>query len=223
MIINKRILLKISGEFLGAPPEFKSMDKIITFINKLLNISCKISIVVGGGNLIRGREFSQNRVISDQMGMIATIINSLAIQNNISNSTCFSSIPMMGICDQYNFIQAKNMFDNGRVVLFAGGIGNSHCSTDVCAVIRALEMECDFVLKMTSAKGIFDSDPKINPQAKFIEEISYKEVIDRNLHVMDIAAIAIARDSDLKILIFSLDSVIDDMFTNRTSFSLIRP
>jgi uridylate kinase len=206
---------KISGEFLGKPPVFESMEKVVNLVKDLIGSNCKVAIVVGGGNIIRGRSSAGiNRVISDQMGMLATIINSLAIKSNLENSFCVTSIEIPGISNQYFYDRDIKKFNNGEIPIFGGGIGLSHFSTDTGCVLRAIEMECDVVLKMTNVEGIFDSDPRFNENAKLLKNASYEEIIEKKLNFMDMTSICLAMENRMPIIVFSIDHIKTSDFIN---------
>lgn len=207
--INKKILLKISGEFLGSTKEnFPNMKIVINFIQTLVKHQNKVCLVVGGGNIIRGKDIQDNEnTLYDQMGMLATNINGLAISANLPNSTCLSSFSISGICEQYSIQNAMQMFDEGKTLIFTGGIGCPKFSTDTAAVLRAIEMKCDFVLKATKVPGVYDKDPAKHSNAIFHPQLSYEEVIQKNLGVMDLTSIILAKESNMKICVFSLENI----------------
>lgn len=207
--INKKILLKISGEFLGSTKEnFPNMKIVINFIQTLIQHQNKVCLVVGGGNIIRGNDIQDNEnTLYDQMGMLATNINGLAIRANLPNSTCLSSFSISGICEQYSIQNAMRMFDQGKALIFTGGIGCPKFSTDTAAVLRAVEMKCDFVLKATKVPGVYDKDPAKYSNAAFHSHLSYEEVIQKNLGVMDLTSIILARENNMKICVFSLENI----------------
>lgn len=213
---NKKILVKISGEFLGSPKSFENMQKFIDFITFLRKNDNKICIVVGGGNIIRGAQAAnqKHRSINDQMGMLATIINGLAISTCLDDSTCLSAIEIPGICEKYSTTKAMDIWNSGKILIFTAGTGCSYFSTDTAAALRAIEMECDFMFKVTKVSGIYDKDPIAYHDAKFFKKISYDEVIKQDLKVMDLTAIALAKENALKICIFSIENLDYDKFTS---------
>lgn len=212
----KRILLKVSGEALsgdqsfGINPEF--LAKVATQIAEVVNAGVAVAIVTGGGNIFRGMSAAAegaDRVTADMMGTLGTIINSLALSSALTRagvkSKVFSAITMPSIADSYTARAAKAALDDGYVVVLGGGIANPFFTTDTAAALRAIELECDVVLKGTNVDGVYSEDPKKNPKAQRYDTISHDEVIARNLKVMDTAAFALARDNGLPILVYALD------------------
>ncbi|HEY0854445.1 MAG TPA: UMP kinase [Devosia sp.] len=212
----KRILLKVSGEALsgdqsfGIQPEF--LAKVAGQIAEVANAGIGIAIVTGGGNIFRGMSLAAegaDRVTSDMMGTLGTIINSLALASALTKAgvkaQVFSAITMPSIADSYTARAAKAALDDGYVVVLGGGIANPFFTTDTAAALRAIELDCDVVLKGTNVDGVYSEDPKKNPKAQRYEQISHDEVIARNLKVMDTAAFALARDNGLPILVYALD------------------
>ncbi|HJD65326.1 MAG TPA: UMP kinase [Rickettsia endosymbiont of Diachasma alloeum] len=211
----KRVLLKVSGEALMGDKQFghdyDTIKKIAGDIKELIDLGIEVAIVVGGGNIYRGINAAlvgMDRASADYIGMLATVINALTLQNVMKSLNIYtrvlSAIPMMSVCEPYIRRRAKRHMEKGRVVIFAGGTGNPFCTTDSAAVLRAIEMNCDVLLKATQVDGVYDSDPKKNPNAKKYFIINYKDVITNNLQVMDIAAIAVARENNLPIKVFSI-------------------
>jgi uridylate kinase len=211
----KRVLLKISGEALMGDKNFghdyETLKAIATDVKEVYDLGVQVCLVVGGGNIYRGKDASVlgiERSTADYMGMLATIINAIALQNSLEQVGIFtrvlSAIPMTTICEPYIRRRAIRHMQKGRVVIFAAGIGSPYFTTDSAAVLRAVEMKCDYLLKGTKVDGIFDSDPQINPNAKKFKEIKYSDVLIENLNVMDMAAIAVARENNLPIKIFSI-------------------
>jgi uridylate kinase len=211
----KRVLLKVSGEALMGEKQFgheyEVIRKIAKDIKEVIDLGVEVCIVVGGGNIYRGINAAlvgMDRASADYIGMLATVINALTIQNVMESFDIYtrvlSAIPMMSVCEPYIRRRAKRHMEKKRVVIFAGGTGNPFCTTDSAAVLRAIEMNCDILLKATQVDGVYDADPKKNPAAKKYCTISYKDVITDNLQVMDMAAIAVARENNLPIKIFSI-------------------
>jgi uridylate kinase len=211
----KNVLLKISGEALMGEKQFghdiEFIKGIAEDIKDLVQIGVRLSIVVGGGNIYRGEQaaaFGMERATGDYIGMLGTIINALAIQNMLESigviTRVLSAIPMSTICEPYIRRKAKRHIDKGRVVIFAAGSGNPFFTTDTAAVLRAIEMNCDVLLKATQVDGVYSSDPKLNLDASKFETITYKKVLEDNLKVMDMSAIALARENNLPIMIFSI-------------------
>lgn len=212
----KRILLKVSGEALsgdqsfGINPEF--LAKVASQIAEVVEAGVAVAIVTGGGNIFRGMSAAADgadRVTADMMGTLGTIINSLALSSALTRagvkSKVFSAITMPSIADSYTARAAKAALEEGYVVVLGGGIANPFFTTDTAAALRAIELDCDVVLKGTNVDGVYSEDPKKNPKAQRYETISHDEVIARNLKVMDTAAFALARDNGLPILVYALD------------------
>ena len=231
----KNIMLKISGESLAGSNEqgfdFDILNDLSNSIKNLLSKNLKISIVLGGGNFIRGSSFSNgvvDRVTSDYMGMLGTVINSLALQSNLKKigveSRVMTAISINRVAEPYIKNKASNHLDKNRVVIFASGTGNPFFSTDTAAVLRASEMKSDVILKGTKVDGIYDKDPLDNKDAKKISEISYSEYLNKEIKVMDATAISLAKDSSLPIIIFSIlkSTNILDIIEGKGSYSIIK-
>jgi uridylate kinase len=211
----KRVLLKISGEALMG--ERKSGHDYITIkgiaedIKEVINLGVEVCVVVGGGNIYRGSDASLlgiERAAADYIGMLATVINALALQNIMESieihTRVLSAIPMMTICEPYIRRKAKRHIEKGRIVIFAAGTGNPFFTTDSAAVLRAIEMNCDLLLKGTQVDGVYDSDPVKNPNAIKYLNITYTDVLTHNLKIMDMASIALAHENNLPIKVFSI-------------------
>ena len=231
----KNIMLKISGESLAGSNDqgfdFDILNDLSNSIKKLQSKNLKISIVLGGGNFIRGSSFSNgvvDRVTSDYMGMLGTVINSLALQSNLKKigveSRVMTAISINKVAEPYIKNKASNHLDKNRVVIFASGTGNPFFSTDTAAVLRASEMKSDIILKGTKVDGIYDKDPKENPSAKKISIISYSDYLNKDIKVMDATAISLAKDRSLPIIIFSIlkSSNIIDIVNGIGSYSIIK-
>jgi uridylate kinase len=212
----KRILLKVSGEVLAGDQQFGIEPKFLTAMAEQIVAASKagaeIAIVIGAGNIFRGMAVAAegtDRVTADLMGMLGTVINSLALSNAITRggvkAKVFSALTMPSVADSFTARAAKAALDDGFVVVCAGGTGNPFFTTDTAAALKAIELDCDVLLKGTKVDGVYDQDPKKNPKAKRYETVSYDEVIARNLKVMDTAAFALARDNGLPILVYALD------------------
>jgi len=212
----KRILLKVSGEVLagdqsfGIEPEF--LNGVAKQISDVAKTGVQVAIVIGAGNIFRGMAVAANgadRVTGDLMGMLGTVINSLALSDAISQagspSKVFTSMSMPAIADTFTARDATAALEQGFVVVCAGGTGNPFFTTDTAAALKAIELNCDVLLKGTKVDGVYSEDPKKNPDALRYETISHEEVIARNLKVMDTAAFALARDNGLPILVYALD------------------
>jgi uridylate kinase len=212
----KRILLKLSGESLAGANDFGIDAKVLDFfsdeIKKVHLLGVQVGIVIGGGNIYRGLNSngkSIDRVTGDQMGMLATMINSLALQNACENKGMFTrlmtAISMDSIAEPYIRRRAIRHLEKNRVVIFGAGTGHPYFSTDTAASLRAVEIEADAILKGTRVDGVFDSDPEKNPGAALFEEISYTDVMQKNLRVMDLTAISLCKENNLPILVFNMD------------------
>jgi len=211
----KRILLKLSGEALMGDKTFGldigTLKRISADIKEVINLGVQVCVVVGGGNIYRGVEAStqgMERAAADYMGMLATVINALGVQNIMEAEGIFtrvlSAIPMMSICEPYIRRKAERHMEKGRVVIFAAGTGNPFFTTDSAAVLRAIEMNCDLLMKGTKVDGVYSEDPVQNSSAKKFQTISYTDILRDNLNVMDMAAIALARENKLEIKVFSI-------------------
>ena len=212
----KRILLKLSGESLAGEDEFGIDPKILDFfadeIRTVHDLGVQVGIVIGGGNIYRGLNASGqgiDRVTGDTMGMLATLINSLALQNTCENKGMFTrlmtAINMDTVAEPYIRRRAIRHLEKNRVVILGAGTGHPYFSTDTAASLRAVEIEADAILKGTRVDGIFDSDPEKNPDAILYEEISYFDVLQKDLRVMDLTAISLCKENNLPIIVFNMD------------------
>ena len=212
----KRILLKLSGESLMGEQGHGIDPNILNFfareIKKIRDLGVGVGIVIGGGNIYRGLNAGDQgieRVTGDQMGMLATMINSLALQNACESHGIFtrlmSAIKMEEIAEPYIRRRAIRHLEKGRVVIFGAGTGHPYFSTDTAASLRAVEIEADAIIKGTRVDGVFDSDPEKNPAAAMFEQISYIDVLQKNLRVMDMTAISLCRENDLPIIVFNMN------------------
>jgi uridylate kinase len=210
-----RVLFKISGEALmGSQPFGHDMGVISQLCSDIADIhklGLQICIVVGGGNVFRGASASLSgceRASSDYIGMLATIINALILQNFLEKnsviSRVLSAIPMAAICEPYIRRKAIRHLEKGRVVIFAAGTGNPFFTTDTAAALRAVEMNCDVILKGTQVSGVYSADPKKNQDAVMYDRLSYTDLLARDLRVMDASAISLARENSIPIIVFSL-------------------
>ncbi len=227
-------MLKISGESLAGSNEqgfdFDILNDLSSSIKKILSKNIKVSIVLGGGNFIRGSSFSNgvvDRVTSDYMGMLGTVINSLALQSNLKKigveSRVMTAISINRVAEPYIKNKATSHLDKNRVVIFASGTGNPFFSTDTAAVLRASEMKSDIIFKGTKVDGIYDKDPITNKDAKKIPNISYSDYLNKDIKVMDATAISLAKDRSLPIIIFSIlkSSNMIEIIDGKGSFSII--
>lgn len=211
----KRVLLKLSGEALAAGRGF-GIDAV--FIHKVAEeiasvhaLGCQIGIVVGGGNFFRGvaqQAIDMDRVAADHMGMLSTVINAIALQDAIEKQGLFcrvmSAIEMHEVAEPYIRRRAIRHFEKDRVVVFAAGTGNPYFSTDTAAALRAMEIKADILLKATSVDGIYTADPKLDPTATKFQTITYQEILQRNLRVMDTSAVSLCRDNKMPMMVFSM-------------------
>ena len=211
----KRVLLKISGESLMGSKNFGHdidfIKDIARQVKAIVATGVQLSIVVGGGNIYRGEQaaaFGMERATADYIGMLGTVINAIAIQSMLEEigvvTRVLSAIPMNAVCEPYIRRKAKHHLAKGIVVIFAAGSGNPFFTTDTAAVLRAIEMNCEVVLKATQVDGVYSEDPNKNVQAERFSEITYQKVLSDNLKVMDMAAIALARENSLPIIVFSI-------------------
>ncbi len=180
-------------------------------IKEVCDLGIQVCVVVGGGNIYRGIDASMlgiERAAADYMGMLATVINAIALQSVMEKNGIYtrvqSAIPMTSICEPFIRRKARRHMQKDRVVIFAAGIGNPFFTTDSAAVLRAIEMNCDYLFKGTNVDGVYDTDPKENTNAVKYDEITYTDVLKDNLKVMDMAAIAVARENNLPIKVFSI-------------------
>ena len=216
----KRVLLKLSGESIKGDSDLiidaEFVDQIAKMIKKLYDRKIQLAIVIGAGNIFRGKiaeDVGIERVPADFMGMTATTINCIAMSNaliaNGVKSKVFTALPPIeGVSYAYNKEEANKAFDEGYVLFFAGGIGKPFFTTDTAASTRALETGCEVILMAKNGvEGIYDKDPRTNPDAKFFKTISYQEVIERKLQVMDISAVELVKDTDLKLRVFSMQNL----------------
>ncbi len=211
----QRALVKISGESLAGDRGFgidpPVIEELTHEIESVHEGGVSLGLVVGGGNIVRGTVASRrgmDRVTADYMGMLATVINALALQDMLEQhgveTRVMTAIRMEQLAEPYIRRRAMRHLEKGRVVIFAGGTGNPYFSTDTAAVLRAIEMEADVILKATKVDGVYTSDPEADPDAEFIERISYQEVITRQLGVMDAAAISLCRENDLPVVVLNI-------------------
>ncbi len=231
-----RILIKISGEALMGSSQYglhpPTVERIAADVARLHATGVEICMVIGGGNIFRGLQGSaqgMERTTADYMGMLATVMNALAMQSALETLGVYtrvvSAIPMDQVCEPYIRRRAVRHLEKGRVVIFAAGTGNPYFTTDTAATLRASEMSCEAIFKGTQVDGVYDSDPKTNPDAVRFERISYDRVLQKNLKVMDAAAIALARDNALPIVVFALDEPegLAGVVQGRGRFTVVEP
>ncbi|MGE0159302.1 MAG: UMP kinase [Gemmatimonadales bacterium] len=211
----RRVLLKISGEALAGERGFgiepRVVDQITDEIRTLADMGVSLGVVIGGGNIVRGAMASRqgmDRVQADYMGMLATVINALAVQDLLEHKgvevRVMTAIRMEQLAEPYIRRRALRHMELGRVVLFAGGTGNPYFSTDTAAVLRAIEMESDVVIKATKVQGVYTADPEKDATAEFIPEITFQEVVQRELGVMDAPAVSLCKENSLPIVVLNL-------------------
>ncbi len=212
----KRVMLKISGEALMGEQGFglhpPTVERIANEIKSVHDLGVEICMVIGGGNIFRGLQGSaqgMERTTADYMGMLATVMNALAMQSALEARNVFtrviSAIPMDQVCEPYIRRRAVRHLEKKRVCIFAAGTGNPYFTTDTAATLRASEMACEAIFKGTKVDGVYDKDPVRNPDAVRYDKVTYNEVLAKRLAVMDASAIALARDNGLPIIVFSLD------------------
>ncbi len=210
-----RVLIKVSGEALmgdkGYGQDLKTIQRIATDIKQVADMGVQVCVVVGGGNIFRGISGAaqgMERSSADYMGMLATILNALAIQNILDQTgietRVLSAIEMDQICEPYIRRRAIRHLERGRVVIFAGGIGSPYFTTDTTAALRASEMSCDVLLKATSVDGVYSADPKKDANATHHATLTHHEVLSQDLKVMDAAAISLTRENKIPIIVFSI-------------------
>jgi len=212
----KRILLKLSGEALmgsqqyGIDPE--RLEQYATEIKKVKELGIEIAIVIGGGNIFRGVDSEKigiDRVQGDHMGMLATVINGMAIQSILEKNGIYtrlmSGIAMDQVCEPYIKRRAVRHLEKGRLVIFGAGIGNPYFTTDSTASLRAIEVQADVVLKGTRVDGVYTEDPEKNPDAKRFSSITFQDVYEKNLHIMDMTAFTLCQENNLPIVVFDMN------------------
>lgn len=212
----KRVLLKLSGESFCTPGGFgiegEALESIAERISQLCTLGSEVAIVVGAGNFIRGEAFSQKsripRNTADYMGMLSTIINACALQETLEKqgqpTRVLSAIDVEALCEPFIRRKALWHLGHGRVVILAGGTGNPFFTTDTCAALRASELDADLLIKATKVDGVYSDDPKKNPDAEFFETLSYEDVLNKNLRVIDHAAISLCRENDIPVIVLNI-------------------
>ena len=215
MSTYRRILLKLSGEILASDDQNidpKMLNKVVNIVHSALNIGVEVAIVIGGGNIFRGVNLANagmNRVTGDHIGMLATVMNALAISDAFvrHNIPCqvMSGLPIGGgVCDSVDHNKAKNALSQGKVVIFSAGTGSPCFTTDTGAAIRAVEIEADIIFKATKVDGIYSSDPLKDPNAVKFESLSFDSAIKKNIQIMDTAAFALCQEHNINICVFSM-------------------
>ena len=212
-----RILLKVSGEALMGDRSFgidlDVVNQIADEIKTVADAGRELCLVIGGGNIFRGLSGAaegMDRTSADHMGMLATVMNALALQNVLEakgvQSRVLSAFPIASVCEPYIRRRALRHLEKGRVVIFAAGTGNPFFTTDTAAALRAAEMKCDALVKGTQVDGVYSADPQTNPDATFYEHLSYMDVLSQDLKVMDASAISLARENNIPILVYSISA-----------------
>ncbi|HEY0204257.1 MAG TPA: UMP kinase [Acetobacteraceae bacterium] len=211
----KRVLLKVSGEALMGRREYgldtDTLSRIATDVRDVVGMGIQVCLVIGGGNIFRGVSAAaggMDRAQADYMGMLATVMNALGMQNALERrnvpTRVQSAIPMSSVCEPYIRRRAERHMEKGRVVIFAAGTGNPFFTTDTAAALRAAEMNCDLLLKGTQVDGVYSADPRKDAAATRYDELTYLEVLSRDLGVMDAAGISLARENGLPIIVFNI-------------------
>ena len=211
----KRVLLKISGESLMGVDSYgidvSTVDRVAKEISQVCKLGIEICLVIGAGNIFRGLSGAaagMDRASADYMGMLATVMNSLAMQNSLERlgfqTRIQSAISMTEVCETYTRRRAIRHMEKNRIVIFAAGTGNPYFTTDTAAALRASEMDCDAIFKGTKVDGIYDKDPIEDKEANKFEKITYSEVLSKNLRVLDSSAVSLARDNNIPIIVFSI-------------------
>lgn len=210
-----RVLLKISGEALagerGVGFDFPTIDRIADEIAAVLQTGVSLGMVIGGGNIVRGSQLSKmgmDRVSADYMGMLGTVINALAVQDILERkgmeTRVMTAIRMEELAEPFIRRRALRHFEKGRIVIFAAGTGNPYFSTDTAAVLRAIQIKAQVIIKATSVDGVYSADPKIDPKAKFYDEISYRDVMLEELKVMDQTAVTLCKENSLPLIVLNI-------------------
>lgn len=233
--VYKRVLLKISGEALMGQQQYgietDTVDRIAGEIKAGMALGVELCLVIGGGNIFRGLSMAakgMERASADYMGMLATVMNALAMQNALERigvqTRVMSAIEMTSVCEPYVRRRALRHMEKGRVVIFAAGSGNPFFTTDTAAALRAAEMGCDALMKGTQVDGVYSDDPKKNPDAERFETLTYRDVLTRDLKVMDQAAISLTRENNIPIVVFPLsdEGGVTGALTGNGKFTLIR-
>ena len=213
--IYKRVLLKVSGEALMGRREYgldtETVARIAADVGTVVRMGVQVCLVIGGGNIFRGVSASaggMDRAQADYIGMLATVMNALAMQNALEQqgipTRVQSAIPMASVCEPYIRRRAERHMEKGRVVIFAAGTGNPFFTTDTAAALRAAEMKCDALLKGTQVDGVYSADPRKNPDAERYDQLTYLDVLSQDLAVMDASAISLSRENKLPVVVFNI-------------------
>ena len=233
-LIYRRVLLKISGEALMGGREFgldpDTVNRVAGEVQMAVAAGAELCLVIGGGNIFRGiagAAQGMQRASADYMGMLATVINALAMQNALEQlgvqTRVQSAIPMATVCEPYIRRRAQRHLEKGRVVIFAAGTGNPFFTTDTAAALRASEMGCQAIMKGTKVDGVYSADPMKNPKAERFERLSHLDVLSRDLKVMDAAAVSLARENRIPILVFSINKPggLAEVLTGKGKYTII--
>jgi uridylate kinase len=214
--VYNQILLKVSGESMclsdSSGVDSQAVEELVDHITPVAELGVKITLVIGGGNMIRGRQLMEDpniqRTTADQMGMLGTVINALALGDSLNGrglpARVLSAVAMPTVCQVYTIREARKQLAKGRIVISAGGTGNPFFSTDTCAALRASELGADALIKATKVDGVFDSDPMLNPQAKRYDKLTYAKFLKDRLSVMDLSAISMCMENDIKIIVLQI-------------------
>ena len=227
-----RVLLKISGEALMGDGQFgidlPTVERVAAEVKAAREMGVQVALVVGGGNIFRGLTVAaggMERASADYMGMLATVMNALAVQSSLEqlgqHTRVMSAIEMTSVCEPYIRRRAARHLEKDRVVILAAGTGNPYFTTDTGAALRAAELGCDVLMKGTQVDGVYSADPKADPDATRFDRISYKDVLTKDLKVMDQAAISLMRESDIPIVVFSLKDGIEGALTGQGAYTLV--
>lgn len=230
----KRVLLKVSGEALMGNASYgldiDTVDRIADEVRSVIDLGVQVSLVIGAGNIFRGISGAAHgleRATADYMGMLATVINALAMQGALErkgvHTRVQSAIPMDTVCEPYIRRRASRHMEKGRVVIFAAGTGSPFFTTDTAAALRSVEMGCDALLKGTQVDGVYSADPHRVPDAERYDRLTYQDVLARDLRVMDTSAVSLARDNDIPILVFSIHNpgAFKDVVSETGKFTII--
>ena len=230
----RRVVVKLSGEALSGPEKFgvhqATIDRFAADLVAAHKLGIGLGVVVGGGNVLRGAQISENglsRPTADTMGMLATVMNALVLESALERAgveaRTMSALSMPQVCETYERRRALRHIEDGRVIVFAGGIGNPYFTTDTTAVLRAAEMGCDAVLKATDVDGVYTADPKRDPKAKRYEHLDHQEALDRRLKVMDATAFALAQENRMPIIVFSIHAqgAIENVLRGKGHFTTV--
>ena len=231
--LYRRVLLKISGEALMGDGQFgidlPTVERVAGEVKAAREMGVEVCLVVGGGNIFRGLTVAaggMERASADYMGMLATVMNALAVQSSLEkigqHARVMSAINMTSVCEPYIRRRALRHLEKGRVVIFAAGTGNPYFTTDTGAALRAAEMGCDALMKGTQVDGVYSADPKLDPDATRYDEITYQDVLTRDLKVMDQAAISLMRENEIPVVVFSLKDGIEGALTGAGRHTVVR-